>query len=107
MTSSPTKARYHDLGIFYFDENLDITDMGYQMENNWLFFGSQNGLKFTDYGEDSIFQSNQVELGVGYEANGDLDKSANFTYLTYKTYLKNTSLLSLQIFTELQVKTIG
>jgi len=98
MTSSPTKARYHDLGIFYFDENLDITDMGYQMENNWLFFGSQNGLKFTDYGEDSIFQSNQVELGVGYEANGDLDKSANFTYLTYKTYLKNTSFIELTNF---------
>ena len=80
MTTSPTKKRYHDVGIFYFDENLDITDMGYQMENNWLFVGSQNGLKFTDYDNTSIFQSNQVEMGVGYEANGDLDKSANFTY---------------------------
>ena len=48
MTTSPTKTRYHDVGIFYFDENLDITDMGYQMENNWLFVGSQNGLKVSD-----------------------------------------------------------
>ena len=40
----------------------------------------------------SIFQSNQVELGVGYEANGRFDKPANFTYLTYKTYLKKSSL---------------
>ena len=91
MTTSPTKQRYHDVGIFYFDENLDITDMGYQMENNWLFAGSQNGLKFTDYDENSPFQSNQVELGIGYESNGDLDKSADFTYLTYKTYFKNTT----------------
>jgi hypothetical protein len=98
MTSSPTKQRYHDVGIFYFDENLDITDMGYQMENNWLFVGSQNGLKFTDYDDTSIFQSNQVEVGVGYEANGDLDKSANFTYLTYKSYFKNTSFVEFTNF---------
>ena len=91
MTTSPTKQRYHDVGIFYFDENLDITDMGYQMENNWLFAGSQNGLKFTDYDENSPFQSNQVELGIGYESNGDLDKSADFSYLTLKTYFKNTT----------------
>jgi hypothetical protein len=91
MTTSPSKKRYHDVGIFYFDENLDITDMGYQMENDWLFVGSQNGLKFTDYDDSSIFQSNQIELGVGYESNGDFDKSANFTYLTSKTYFKNTS----------------
>ncbi len=91
MTTSPNKQRYHDVGIFYFDKNLDITDMGYQMENNWLFVGSQNGLKFTDYDENSPFQSNQVELGIGYESNGDFDKSADFTYLTYKTYFKNTT----------------
>ena len=98
MTTSPTKKRYHDVGIFYFDENLDITDMGYQMENNWLFVGSQNGLKFTDYDNTSIFQSNQVEMGVGHEANGDLDKSANFTYLTSKSYFKNTSFLEFTNF---------
>ena len=28
MTTSPNKQRYHDVGIFYFDKNLDITDMG-------------------------------------------------------------------------------
>ena len=98
FTSSPTKQRYHDLGIFYFDENLDITDMGYQIEKDWLFAGSQNGLKFTDYDESSIFQSNQVELGIGLEANGDLDKSSNFTYLTYKSYFKNTSFVEFTNF---------
>ena len=98
FTSSPTKQRYHDLGIFYFDENLDITDMGYQIEKDWLFAGSQNGLKFTDYDESSIFQSNQVELGIGLEANGDLDKSSNFTYLTYKSYFRNTSFVEFTNF---------
>ena len=98
MTTSPSKQRYHDVGIFYFDKNLDITDMGYQMENNWLFVGSQNGLKFTDYDESSPFQSNQVELGIGYESNGDFDKSADFTYLTYKTYFKNTTYVEFTSF---------
>ena len=98
MTTSPSKQRYHDVGIFYFDKNLDITDMGYQMENNWLFAGSQNGLKFTDYDEDSPFQSNQIELGVGYESNGNFDKSADFTYLTLKTYFKNTTYIEFTNF---------
>lgn len=91
FTSSPRKGRWHDIGLFYFDENIDINDMGYQMLNNWLFLGSQNGLKFADYNESSVFSSNEFELGLGMESNADLDKSWHFTYLSYKSTFKNTS----------------
>ncbi len=47
LTASPRKGRWHDMGIFFFGEELDITDMGYQISNDWLFLGSQNGLKFS------------------------------------------------------------
>ena len=98
LTASPNKNRYHDIGIFYFDENLDITDMGYQMENNWLFVGAQNGLKYTDFSDSSVFNSNIFELGVGYEANGDFDKAADFTYLSYKGNFKNSSFIEIVNF---------
>ena len=91
FTSSPRKGRWHDIGLFYFDENIDINDMGYQMLNNWMFLGAQNGFKFTDFDASSILQSNEFEFGVGVESNADLDKSWNFTYLTYKSTFKNTS----------------
>ena len=79
------------MGIFFFGEELDITDMGYQISNDWLFLGSQNGLKFSDYDESSIFLSNEFEVGYSFESNADLDKSSQSTYLTYKSSFRNTS----------------
>lgn len=91
LTASPRKGRWHDMGVFFFDEELDITDMGYQISNNWLFLGSQNGLKFSDYDESSIFLSNEIEVGYSFESNADLDKSSQSTYLSYKSSFRNTS----------------
>jgi hypothetical protein len=91
LTASPRKGRWHDFGVFFFDEGTDISDMGYQMTDNWLFAGSQNGLKFSDYDDSSIFLSNAFELGVSYEANADLNKAGISTFLTYKGSFKNTT----------------
>ena len=41
LTASPRKGRWHDMGVFLFGKELDITDMGYQISNNWPFLGSQ------------------------------------------------------------------
>ena len=91
LTASPRKGRWHDMGIFFFDEEIDISDMGYQITNNWLFVGNQNGLKFSDYDDSSIFLSNAFELGFSYEGNADLDKAGVSTYLTYKGSFRNTT----------------
>jgi hypothetical protein len=91
LTASPRKGRWHDVGIFWFGKELDITDMGYQISNNWLFLGSQNGLKFSDYDESSIFLSNEIEVGYSFEGNADLDKSSQSIYLSYKSSFRNTS----------------
>ena len=93
LTASPRKGRWHDVGIFYFGEEFDMTDMGYQMTNDWIFAGTQNGLKLTDFKDSSIFLSNEFELGFGFEGNADLDKSTTFTYLNFKSTFKNTSFM--------------
>ena len=82
LTASPRKGRWHDFGIFFFDEETDISDMGYQMNNNMVWAGSQNGLKFSEFDESSVLLSTEYEYGLGYEANADLQKSAIFASLT-------------------------
>ena len=98
LVASPRKGRWHDVGIFFFDEDTDINDMGYQITNNWLFAGNQNGLKFSDFDESSIFLSQEYEVGLAYEANADLNKSSHSTYLTFKSTFKNTSFIEFTIF---------
>ena len=91
LTASPRKGRWHDFGVFFFDEGTDISDMGYQITDNWLFVGSQNGLKFSDYDHSSVFLSNAFELGVSYEANADLNKAGVSTFLSYSGSFRNTT----------------
>ena len=98
LTASPRKGRWHDFGIFFFDEDADISDMGYQMNNNMVWAGSQNGLKFSEFDESSVLLSSEYEYGFGYEANADLEKSAIFASLTYKSTFKNTSFLEFDNF---------
>ena len=98
LVASPRKGRWHDVGIFFFDEDTDINDMGYKITNNWLFAGNQNGLKFSDFDESSIFLSQEYEVGLAYEANADLNKSSHSTYLTFKSTFKNTSFIEFTNF---------
>ena len=98
LTASPEKGRWHDFGIFFFDEDTDISDMGYQMNNNMLWAGGQNGLKFTDFDQSSVLLSTEYEYGFGYEANADMNKSAIFASLTYKSTFKNTSFMEFANF---------
>ena len=98
LTASPKKGRWHDFGIFFFDEDTDISDMGYQMNNDMMWAGGQNGLKYTDFDESSVLLSSEYEFGFGYETNADLEKSGIFGSLTNKSTFKNTSFLEVSGF---------
>ncbi|MBT5204472.1 MAG: hypothetical protein HOL98_13530, partial [Gammaproteobacteria bacterium] len=91
LTASPSKGRWHDMGAYFFDDEVDISDMGYQMTDNWFFVGNQNGLKFTGYDESSALLSSEIEAGWGVEGNADLDKAGHSVYVTYRSSFKNTS----------------
>ena len=104
LTSSPSEKRYIDAFIFFFDEDTDINDMGYQMIDDYFFGGVQNGFKQNNFKESSVFLSNTFEFGLGHEANGDLMKSNDFTYISNKTTFKNTAYLESSLFYKTQVK---
>lgn len=104
LTASPTTNRYYDAFLFFFDEDTDINDMGYQIIDDYFFGGLQSGFKKSDFSDSSIFLSNQLELGFGHEANGDLNKSNDFYYLSNKTSFKNTTYLETSIYYRTQTK---
>ena len=104
LTSSPTTNRYYDAFLFFFDEDTDINDMGYQMIDDYFFGGVQNGFKQSNFSDSSFLLSNQIEFGIGHEANGDLNKSNNFFYLMNKTTFKNTLYLESSIFHRSETK---
>jgi len=104
LTSSPTTERYYDAFLFFFDEDTDINDMGYQIIDDYFFGGIQNGFKRSDFSDSSIFLSNQLEFGIGHEANGDLNKSNDFYYINNKTSFKNTAFLETSVFYRTKTK---
>ena len=52
ISLTPSRDRWHYIGGYYFDADLDITDMGYQVVENWATW-EPNGIKSTDFSEDS------------------------------------------------------
>ena len=66
----------------------DISDMGYQMNNDMVWAGGQNGLKYTDFDESSVLLSSEYEFGFGYEANADLENPVFLALLQIKVLLR-------------------
>ena len=98
ITASPNKGRWHNLSMFYFDDEVDINDMGYQMINNWSYTGNQNGFKFTDFDPESILLSSELGVSFGIETNGDFDTASRSIQLDYKSNFRNTSALMIENF---------
>ena len=71
ITASPNKGRWHDVSIMFFDDQVDINDMGYQMIHNWAYAGSHNGWKFTDYDASSLLLATEINANIAIETNAD------------------------------------
>ena len=60
--AAPTKKLSHDIGFFYFDEDLDLGDMGYLVTNNWAILAGQSKYKVNDFQADSINSQSRKAL---------------------------------------------
>ena len=98
ITASPKKNRWHNLSMFYFDDQVDINDMGYQMINNWSYISNQNGFQFTEFDPDSFLLSSELGVAFGIETNGDFDTAGRSVKFDYKSNFKNTSALMIKNF---------
>ena len=98
LTALPQPNRWHNVAAMYFDDQIDINDMGYQMINNWGYFGSHNGWKFVDYGEGSTLLSTEIEANLAIETNADYDSAGESVQLAWYANFKNTAGLEVATF---------
>ena len=96
--NSPSQRTYYDIFINFFDEASDLNDMGYQRTDDYFFMGAKKGLKTNQFNDSSIFLFNQMEFGLGREANADFNKASDFLYITNKASFKNSSSLENIVF---------
>ena len=96
--NSPSQRTYYDIFINFFDEASDLNDMGYQRTDDYFFMGAKKGLKTNKFSDSSIFLFNQMEFGLGREANADFNKASDFLYITNKASFKNSSSLENIVF---------
>ncbi|HJM59396.1 MAG TPA: DUF5916 domain-containing protein [SAR86 cluster bacterium] len=87
----PNKTRHFGFGLYYFDENLDVNDMGYLVRNDWLMFGGRYQIKKTDFNTDSLFRERQYELGWSLKSDSSLDKEPSSINFSIDNSFKNSS----------------
>jgi hypothetical protein len=97
LTTLPQPNRWHNVAAMYFDDQIDINDMGYQMINNWGYFGSHNGWKFVDYGErvDSAIELKLRPI-LPLKPTPTYDSAGESVQLAWYANFKNTAGLEIR-----------
>ena len=92
---SPTKKLSHDIGFFHFDKNLNLSDMGYLLKNNWSILAGQTKYRDNEFDTDSINLSREFELSYSIQTNGSGKRALEGLGLKVSNSFKNTSRLEL------------
>jgi len=87
----PDKTRRFGFGLYYFDENLDVNDMGYLARNDWLMFGGRYQIRQTDFGDDSFLRSRQYEFGWSLKSDSSFNKEPSAIRFSIDNSFKNSS----------------
>jgi hypothetical protein len=87
----PDKTRRFGFGLYYFDENLDVNDMGYLARNDWLMFGGRYQIRQTDFSADSLLRSRQYEFGWSLKSDSSFNKEPSAIRFSIDNSFKNSS----------------
>ena len=104
MESMPQKNISHYLGFYYFDDDLDINDMGYLARNGWMLLGGRSSFRVTDFGEESPFMRREYTIQYGGDSNTRGDVEPSRIRLEIENYFKNTSEIEAGIFYRIKGK---
>ena len=86
------------VGINFYDDQLDLNDMGYLILNDRLMFNGRTQFKKTRFSEGSILRSRLFEIGYGSKFNADtVRESSNFA-LKVQTNFIDLSEVKTEIF---------
>ena len=87
----PDKTRRFGFGLYYFDQNLDVNDMGYLARNDWLMFGGRYQIRQTDFSADSLLRSRQYEFGWSLKSDSSFNKEPSAIRFSIDNSFKNSS----------------
>ena len=86
------------IGINFYDDQLDLNDMGYLILNDRLMFNGRTQFKKTSFPKGSVLRSRLYEIGYGSKFNADtVRESSNFA-LKLETNFTDLSEIKTEIF---------
>lgn len=95
---TPSKNFSGGLGIWYFDEKIDLSDIGYLWRNDYAMFSGRYEWKQPDFPEDSLTRERSYQLDFTYETDKDGNKETPPVSLTFKNGFRNSSQATLKTF---------
>ena len=98
MEQMPTQNISHYLGFYYFDDDLDLNDMGYLARNGWMLLGGRSSFRITDFEADSPLMRREYTIMYGGDSNTRGDVEPSRIGLEIENYFKNTSQIEYGIF---------
>ena len=100
----PSKEIKYLAEYYYFDENLNINDMGYMWRNDLSSYGLGFNYIKTDFPEDSKTNSQSHNFDYWDENNSDNENLNEFYTYFFRQGFKSTSSISVNIFAKAEGK---
>tara|TARA_Y100000590_G_scaffold122407_1_gene140087 strand:- start:8812 stop:11109 length:2298 start_codon:yes stop_codon:yes gene_type:complete len=85
------------MGFFYLDKDLDLSDMGYLMRNNWIMLGGQTQLQQTNFNDSSKTLTRDYQINYGCRALANFDSEGCMIGFDFKNQFQNTSMVETEI----------
>ena len=95
---NPNRDFSSGIGINYYDDRLDLNDMGYLILNDRFMFNGRTQFKRTTFDEGSILRSRLFEIGYGSKFNVDSQRESSNFALKLENAFVNLSEIKGEIF---------
>ena len=92
----PNKEWRYGSEIYYFSDDLNISDMGYLWRNNLLAYGATVGYTKTNFEDQSISKSRSYGFDYWDQNNSDHENLEQFYSFNFNQSFKSTSNISIQ-----------
>tara|TARA_Y100000590_G_scaffold122407_1_gene140088 strand:- start:11121 stop:13436 length:2316 start_codon:yes stop_codon:yes gene_type:complete len=95
---TPSKTFSGGIGLWYFDDKIDLSDMGYLWRNDQAFFSGRFEWKKYEFLKTSITRERRYQLDFTYETDSNGNKETPPVSLTLTNGFKNSSQATLKTF---------
>ena len=95
---TPSKSFSGGMGIWYFDEKVDLSDMGYLWRNDYAMLSGRFEWKQAEFPKSSLSRERRYQIDFAYETDRKGTKETPPISLTLTNGFKNSSQATLKTF---------